>query len=76
MKHVTLLMLCAALAFNGCAPCEPKIEYVDRPVEVLVPMKTPPPLDVNCTYSGSDVEVLGDMIACIQNLRKALEVYK
>lgn len=76
MKHVLLLMLFAALAFNGCGRCEPKIEYVDRPVEVLVPMKAPPPPDVNCTYSGSDIEVLGDMITCIYNLQKALEVYK
>jgi len=49
------------------------IEYVDREVEVKVPVPCEGP-DVNCSWSGNKSQLSAQMYACIINLRESIKV--
>jgi len=60
--------------FSGC--CEPKVEYVDRPVRVNVPISCHTP-DVRCDFdSNTYTGVIENMVECIVELKKSNEVCK
>ena len=68
------LMVSVALITTAC--CDPKIEYVDRPVEVKIPVKCRVP-DTYCDFNRTtDTEVMASMLECIIELRKASEICK
>lgn len=76
MRLKMLLMISAlsiTLTFSAC--CEPRVEYVDRPVQVKVPVKCKVP-DVNCTLGGKNLEVVARAYECIALQKQAMEVCK
>ena len=76
MTHKILSILSGTLVIVSCSGCsEPRVEiqYIDRPVEVLVPVKCTVP-DVECNWSGSDVEVVAGMFKCIVDQKMASKV--
>ena len=75
---IILSLLLISTIFSGCCigTCKPEIKYVDRPVEVKVPVKCSTP-DVNCSFKGDTyTETIGLMIECIVELKRANEVCK
>lgn len=69
-----LLMLFVLLLFSGCSTKE--VVYVDRPVEVKVPVKCIVP-ETHCNFDkGTDTEVITSLRTCIEDLKKASEVCK
>ena len=72
-----LLIISAVLTiatFSGCSLCEKKV-YIDKPVPYAVPVACHTP-DVDCTFSGSDSEVVVGMLKCIVDLKRSNEVCK
>lgn len=68
-----LLMIFAILLFSGCSE---KIVYVDRPIEVKVPIKCVIP-DIHCNFNQStDTEVLIKLRTCIEDLKQSINVCK
>ena len=58
--------------------CSSKVQtvYVDKPFEIKVPIKCIVP-DVNCSFNkDTDTEVVGSLLECITNLKRANEVCK
>ena len=69
-----LLIAFVILTMSACSSPKPKPEYIDRPVEVLVPVKCVVP-DTNCTFNReTDTEVISSLLECIIDLKKASEV--
>ena len=68
MKSVILLIL-SAIIFSGCT--HTRTVYVDREVEVMVPVyKKPPP--VVCDFDKDyDPDVVIEMARCIFDMREA-----
>ena len=66
-----LLMVYVLLIFQACS----KVEYVEvpKPYAVPVPCTTP---DVNCSVSGSDANVVVELVKCIVDLKLANGVCK
>lgn len=72
----TLLIVSAILIIQGCSCPKPKPIYIDRPIEVLVPVKCVVP-DANCTFNReTDTEVISSLLECIIDLKKNSEVCK
>lgn len=61
------LGLLTLVSFNGC--CEKEYIYIDRIKIEKVPV--PCNIDVNCSWGGSDTEVIGGMLTCIVNMKEA-----
>jgi len=59
--------------FSGCAKCDPKIEYIDREVEVFITKKCIVP-KVKCSWSGTDSETIVGMYECIQLQKETLKI--
>ena len=62
--------------FNGCwwdKECKPKIEYVDRVVIQKVPVKCSVPIS-DCSWYGTDTEVVVGMYQCIVELKENSKV--
>ena len=54
--------------------CSTKTVYVDKPYEVLIPVKCEVP-DVYCDFNKTtDTEVIGSLLECITNLKRSVEV--
>lgn len=69
-----LLILSVLLLFSGCSTKE--VVYVDRPVEVKVPVKCIVP-ETHCNFDKeTDTEVLFSLRKCIEDLKKNSEVCK
>ncbi|MFY4767445.1 hypothetical protein ACOTV5_02305 [Aliarcobacter butzleri] len=69
-----LLILSVLLLFSGCSTKE--VVYVDRPVEVKVPVKCIVP-ETHCNFNKeTDTEVLFSLRKCIEDLKKNSEVCK
>lgn len=69
-----LSILFAALLFSACSNKE--LVYVDRPVEVKVPVKCNIP-ETHCNFNKStDTEVVTSLRTCIEDLRNSIEVCK
>ena len=68
----SLSILFVLLITSGCA----KNIYVDRPIEVKVPVKCEVPT-VSCQYNkDTDTEVILELVRCIQELKEASKVCK
>ena len=68
------LMILAILLFSGCV--SEKLVYVDRPVEVKVPVKCVVP-ETHCDFNKPTyTEVIKSQRTCIEDLRKNSEVCK
>lgn len=63
------------LTMTACnKECKPKVEYVKVPYEVKVPVKCHVP-EVECKFDKeTDTEVLGAMMECIVDLKRASKV--
>jgi len=70
---LALFVVLVTLTFSGCAKCDPVIEYVDRPIEVLVPQKCIVP-KVSCDWSGTDSETIVGMYECIVIQKESIKV--
>lgn len=69
-----LLIISGLFLFSGCAQKE--IVYVDREVEVKVPVKCIAP-KVECDFNKTtDTEVIQSLLICIKDLKKSNEVCK
>ena len=69
-----LSILFVALLFSACSNKE--LVYVDRPVEVKVPVKCNIP-ETHCNFNKTtDTEVITSLRACIEDLRKDIKVCK
>jgi len=66
------LVLSTMIAFNGCG-CTPEVRYVDRPVEVKVPVKCKMP-EVYCDFNGTGSEPAIKAFECIITQKRAMEV--
>jgi len=63
-----------SLTLVGCSAKE--IVYIDKPVEVQVPVKCKIP-EVTCDFNKeTDTEVIESLLQCITNLKRAMEVCK
>lgn len=65
------------MLMTGCVKREVEIKYVDRPVEVLVPVPCNLPkvscvVDMNATYTEK-VRGLGE---CVEELKQVTEMFK
>ena len=68
-----LSMIFAILLFSGCSE---KIIYVDRPIEVKVPVQCKVP-EVHCNFDkATDTEVIIALRTCIQDLIESTKVCK
>lgn len=66
-------MLCVTL-ITGC--CEKEKVFVDRPVEVKVPVKCIVP-DTNCSFDrNTSTEVIASMLECIIDMKHNEKVCK
>ena len=69
-----LLIISGLFLFIGCSQKE--IVYVDREVEVKVPVKCIAP-KVECDFNKTtDTEVIQSLLICIKDLKKSNEVCK
>lgn len=69
----TLLIVSVLLLFNGCAE---KTIYIDRPIEVKVPIECEVP-EVHCDFNKTtDTEVITSLRNCIVDLQHSIEVCK
>lgn len=69
-----LLILFAIFLFNGCY--EKQMVYVDRPVEIKVPVSCVIP-ETKCNFKkDTDTEVITSLLICIEDFRKNSEVCK
>lgn len=69
-----LLIISGLFLFSGCSQKE--IVYVDREVEVKVPVKCIAP-KVECDFNKTtDTEVIQSLLICIKDLKKSNEVCK
>ncbi len=69
-----LSIVFVALLFSACSNKE--LVYVDRPVEVKVPVKCNVP-KTHCDFNkATDTEVITSLRTCIEDLRKSIEVCK
>jgi len=59
--------------FDGCSKCEPKIEYIDREIEVFIPQKCTIP-KIKCSWSGTNSETIVGMYECIQLQKESMKV--
>lgn len=68
----TLLIASVLLLFSGCA--QKQIVYVDRPVEVKIPVKCIIPI-THCDFNKeTDTEVITSLRTCVEDFRKNSEV--
>ena len=68
-----LLMLFATLTLVGCSS---KVEYINVPYEVKVPVKCVVP-DANCSFDrNTSVEVITSLLECIIDMKRNQEVCK
>ena len=68
-------MVCAVFLLTACADKQEAV-YVDRYKTVKVPVKCKTP-DVECDFNRTTyTEVIGAMLECIVDLRRANEVCK
>jgi PBP1b-binding outer membrane lipoprotein LpoB len=71
-----LLSLLVITLFSGCSSCEPKVEYVDRPYEVKVPIKCEMS-EVHCDFNKTTyTEVISSLIECIIEQKQTIEMCK
>lgn len=68
-KLLIISVILTSILFDGCN----KEVIVEVPKPYAVPVKCVVP-DVNCTFSGSDVEVLEEVMKCIVDLKSANKV--
>ena len=74
MISKVLLMGLVILTMTGCNPkCEPNTVYVDRVVEVKVPVKCTVP-KVECEFSGVGSEPVAKLLECVVVQKRAMEV--
>ena len=67
-----LLIISGLFLFSGCSQKE--TVYIDRPVEVKVPVKCIAP-KVECNFNqATDTEVIQSLLICIKDLKKSNEV--
>ena len=67
------LMIFAILLFSGCSE---KIVYVDRPIEVKVPVKCIIPA-THCNFNQpTATEVIISLRTCIEDLKQSINVCK
>jgi len=67
------LVLCVGLISTSCN-CTPEVKYVDKPVEVKVPVKCVVP-DANCSFDrATDTEVVSSLLECIVEMKRNEEV--
>ncbi len=76
--NVKILKLCLMIfviaVFSGCSCPKPKPIYIDKPVEVLVPIKCEAPI-THCDFNKSTyTEVIASLRLCIEDFRKNEEV--
>lgn len=71
---LTALAVLIITTFSGCG-CEPTVQFVDRPVEVKVPIKCKMP-EVQCSFEGTGAEPAVKAFECISNQKRAMEVCK
>lgn len=70
------LIALGLLTLTACSKEQPKPIYIDRIVEVKVPVKCIPE-DVNCSFDRPTyTEVIGSYLECIVDLKKSIEVCK
>ncbi len=68
-----LSMTFAILLFSGCSE---KIIYVDRPIEVKIPVQCKVP-ETHCNFNKqTDTEVIIALRTCIQDLIESIKVCK
>lgn len=66
-------MIFVALLFSGCSE---KIIYVDRPIEVKIPVQCKVP-ETHCNFNKqTDTEVIIALRTCIQDLTESIKVCK
>lgn len=67
-----LLIASVLLLFSGCT--QKQIVYVDRPVEVKIPVKCIIPI-THCDFNKeTDTEVITSLRTCVEDFRKNSEV--
>lgn len=65
------LMIFATLLFSGCSE---KIVYVDRPIEVKIPVQCKVP-ETHCNFNKqTDTEVIIALRTCVQDLIQSTKV--
>ena len=65
-------ILFVALLFSACSNKE--LVYIDRPVEIKVPVKCNIP-ETHCDFNKStDTEVITSLRTCIEDLRQSIKV--
>lgn len=68
-----LSLIFAILLFSGCSE---KIIYVDRPIEVKVPVQCKVP-ETHCDFNKTtDTEVIISLRTCIQDLLESVKICK
>ena len=69
-----LSILFVALLFSACSNKE--LVYVDRPVEVKIPVRCTIP-ETHCNFNkATDTEVITSLRTCIEDLRQSIKVCK
>lgn len=67
-----LSIMCVALSFSACSNKE--LVYVDRPIEVKIPVKCEVP-KVECNFNQTtDTEVIQSLYICAKELKRSIEV--
>lgn len=66
-----LSMIFVILLFSGCSE---KIVYVDRPIEVKIPVQCKVP-EIHCNFNKqTDTEVIISLRTCVQDLIESTKV--
>ena len=70
---LTVLAILTITTFSGCSGRKPIVQYVDRLVEVKVPVKCKMS-EVQCDFKGAGAEPAVKAFECISNQKRAMEV--
>ena len=69
-------MVFALLTLTNCSTCKPERVYIDKPIEVKIPIKCIVP-NAQCDFNKTtDTEVITSLLTCIINMKKNEEVCK
>lgn len=70
------LIALSLLTLTACSKEPPKPIYIDRTIEVKVPVKCVPK-DVNCSFDRPTyTEIISSYLECIVDLKKSMDVCK